>query len=38
MGVGGDNSWGALQHANYRLNDDHYEYGFTIEPLEGSRK
>jgi beta-galactosidase len=38
MGVGGDNSWGALQHANYRLSDDHYGYSFTIEPLESSRK
>jgi beta-galactosidase len=38
MGVGGDNSWGALQHANYRLSNDHYEYSFTIEPLESSRK
>jgi beta-galactosidase len=39
MGVGGDNSWGALQHANYRLSDSHYEYGFSVEPIEnGTRR
>jgi beta-galactosidase len=38
MGLGGDNSWGALQHANYRLSDSHYEYSFRIEPTEGDNR
>jgi beta-galactosidase len=29
-GLGGDNSWGALPHDQYRLLDDTYEYTFTI--------
>jgi beta-galactosidase len=33
MGVGGDNSWGALQHPEYRLPVAHYEYGFKLEPV-----
>jgi beta-galactosidase len=31
-GVGGDNSWGALPHQQYRLMDKEYEYGFEISP------
>ncbi|MEO7977570.1 glycoside hydrolase family 2 TIM barrel-domain containing protein [Flavobacterium sp.] len=31
-GVGGDNSWGALPHEQYRLNSKEYSYGFIIKP------
>ena len=30
-GVGGDNSWGALPHDQYRLLDKHYEYGYVLK-------
>ena len=33
MGVGGDNSWGAQTHKQYRLPDDKYEYSFRIRPI-----
>ncbi|HEY5469648.1 MAG TPA: glycoside hydrolase family 2 TIM barrel-domain containing protein [Bacteroidales bacterium] len=33
MGVGGDNSWGALIHPEYRLLDKKYEYSFRIRPV-----
>ncbi len=33
MGVGGDNSWGALVHEEYRLLDMKYEYSFRIRPV-----
>ncbi|NMC40186.1 MAG: DUF4981 domain-containing protein [Bacteroidales bacterium] len=33
MGVGGDDSWGAMVHPQYRLTDDEYEYSFRIRPL-----
>jgi beta-galactosidase len=33
MGVGGDNSWGALIHRKYRLLDKKYEYSFRIRPV-----
>jgi beta-galactosidase len=33
MGVGGDNSWGALQHPEYRLPAKPYRYRFRIEPV-----
>ena len=33
MGVGGDNSWGALIHPKYRLLDKKYEYSFRIRPV-----
>lgn len=33
MGVGGDNSWGALIHPQYRLLDNKYEYSFRIRPV-----
>lgn len=32
-GVGGDNSWGKQPHDEYRLMEDHYEYGFIISPV-----
>jgi beta-galactosidase len=33
MGVGGDNSWGALIHSQYRLLEKKYEYSFRIRPV-----
>jgi beta-galactosidase len=33
MGVGGDNSWGALPHDKYRLFPKEYSYTFRISPL-----
>jgi beta-galactosidase len=33
MGVGGDNSWGALTHPEYRLTGDAYNYSFIIRPV-----
>jgi beta-galactosidase len=33
MGVGGDNSWGAQTHRQYRLLDNNYEYTFRIRPV-----
>jgi beta-galactosidase len=34
MGVGGDNSWGATTHKQYRLTEKSYDYGFVIRPLK----
>lgn len=33
MGVGGDNSWGARIHPQYRLPGKKYEYSFRIRPI-----
>jgi beta-galactosidase len=33
MGVGGDDSWGAQTHKQYRLLNDNYEYSFRIRPI-----
>jgi beta-galactosidase len=33
MGVGGDDSWGAQPHAEYRLPAKPYVYGFRLEPV-----
>jgi beta-galactosidase len=33
MGVGGDDSWGAEIHKQYRLLADKYEYSFRIRPI-----
>jgi beta-galactosidase len=33
MGVGGDNSWGAEIHKQYRLLDSKYEYSFRLRPV-----
>ncbi|MFL6256531.1 MAG: glycoside hydrolase family 2 TIM barrel-domain containing protein [Pyrinomonadaceae bacterium] len=33
MGVGGDDSWGAQPHAEYRLPAKPYEYRFRLEPV-----
>lgn len=35
MGVGGDNSWGNYTHAQYRLLEKQYNFGFIIEPVDG---
>ena len=32
-GLGGDDSWGAVPHAQYRLEADTYEYGYVIRPI-----
>jgi beta-galactosidase len=33
-GVGGDNSWGALPHDQYRLLDKKYSYSYLIQVIE----
>ena len=33
MGVGGDDSWGAQTHPEYRLTGDAYSYTFIIRPV-----
>jgi beta-galactosidase len=33
MGVGGDDSWGARIHPQYRLPEKKYEYSFRIRPV-----
>src|SRR5690554_6872130 len=33
MGVGGDNSWGARTHDQYRLTDREYKYSFRIKAI-----
>jgi beta-galactosidase len=33
MGVGGDDSWGAMTHPPYRLDVREYNYAFQIRPL-----
>jgi beta-galactosidase len=33
MGVGGDNSWGAPIHPQYRLLEKKYEYSFRMRPI-----
>jgi beta-galactosidase len=33
MGVGGDDSWGAWTHDEYRLTDKSYSYGFVMKPV-----
>jgi len=35
MGVGGDNSWGAMTHPQYRFTEQKYSYSFTIRPING---
>ncbi len=39
MGVGGDNSWGALQHPEFMLPAKQaYRYSFVLRPFTGSAK
>jgi beta-galactosidase len=33
MGVGGDDSWGAPVHKEYRLTENKYEYSFRIRAI-----
>ncbi|TLX70746.1 DUF4981 domain-containing protein [Labilibacter sediminis] len=33
IGVGGDNSWGAWTHDQYRLTEKTYSYSFSISPI-----
>ncbi len=35
MGVGGDDSWGAKTHPEYRLSGPSYSYSFKIIPVSG---
>jgi beta-galactosidase len=37
MGLGGDNSWGARTHTEYRLTDKAYTYSYTIIPVRNFR-
>ena len=32
-GVGGDNTWGAQPHDQYRLTAENYSYGYVIRPI-----
>jgi beta-galactosidase len=32
MGVGGDDSWGALPHKQYRIPAKEYQFEFTVKP------
>lgn len=34
MGVGGDNSWGAMPYNRYRIFPKNYSYSFKISPVE----
>ncbi|MBK1875865.1 glycoside hydrolase family 2 TIM barrel-domain containing protein [Pelagicoccus mobilis] len=35
MGVGGDNSWGAIALPQYRLQKKNYSYSYLVEPITG---
>ena len=34
MGVGGDNSWGAMPHPEYRIKPANLSYGYIIKPIK----
>ena len=36
VGVGGDNSWGAQPHPQYRLLGDTYSYSFWLTPINAN--
>ena len=38
MGVGGDDSWGAWTHPEYRLTEKEYTYSFIIKPVKPGDK
>jgi len=38
MGVGGDDSWGALPHDEYRLKSDKYSYRFRMRAFDPSKE
>ncbi len=37
MGVGGDNSWGAKPHPQYRLQEKYYSYRIRIRPFDNKK-
>ncbi|MCF6358023.1 MAG: hypothetical protein L3J54_09485, partial [Draconibacterium sp.] len=38
MGVGGDTSWGARTHDEYRLTEKEYSYSFRMKAISGDDK
>jgi beta-galactosidase len=34
MGVGGDNTWGAMVHPEYTITPKEWSYSFTIKNLK----
>jgi beta-galactosidase len=38
MGVGGDDSWGARTHEQYRLTDKEYKYSFRMKAITAGAK
>jgi beta-galactosidase len=38
MGVGGDDSWGARTHEEYRLPAKEYSYSFRLKALTGEEE
>jgi len=38
MGVGGDDSWGARTHEQYRLTDKEYKYSFRMKAITAGEK
>jgi len=38
MGVGGDDSWGARTHDQYRLTDKEYKYSFRMKAIAAGEK
>jgi beta-galactosidase len=38
MGVGGDTSWGALPHREYRIPPVEWRYGFALRPLAADER
>jgi beta-galactosidase len=37
-GVGGDNTWGAPVHDQYKIPAKEYQYDFTLIPFEGDKE
>lgn len=38
MGVGGDNSWGAQTHPEYKLSEKQYSYSYRMKGISGTDK
>ena len=38
LGVGGDDSWGAQTHEQYRLLEAHYRYSYRLRPFDGRKE
>jgi beta-galactosidase len=38
MGVGGDDSWGARTHDQYRLTDTKFSYSFKMKTIVAGEK